>query len=203
MNSFGLNTKNRGAWRGIQNTNARKYTCGFCSLRVSSEKGYHFGTSLDGSGSVFQLIQICPECNAPTLFDGSNTQFPSATEHDHVRHLPVEIEKLLKEAFNCFSVNAYTSSVLCVRKILMHIGVDQGAEENKNFVYYVEYLSSKGFIPPNGKGWVDYIRTKGNEANHEIVIMSKDDSNQLLIFTVMLLKFVYELPNDIPKAPKI
>jgi len=32
----------------------------------------------------------------------------------------------------------------------------------------VEFPVSQGYVPPNGRGWVDHIRTKGNAANHEI-----------------------------------
>jgi len=82
--------------------------------------------------------------------------------------------------------------------MLMNIAVEEGDKEGKNFVSYVEYLSEKGFIPPNGKKWVDYIRTKGNEANHEIALMSEEDAHLLLTFVKMLMKFIYEFPGMLP-----
>jgi len=42
--------------------------------------------------------------------------------------------------------------------------------------------------------WVDHIRKKGNEANHEIIIVEKDDATELLSFVEMLLKVIYEFP---------
>ncbi len=81
----------------------------------------------------------------------------------------------------------------------MHIAVDKGADEGKRFIEYVEYLSNAGYIPPDGKEWVDHIRSKGNEANHEIVIMSKGDALDLITFIEMLLKFIYEFPSRIPQ----
>jgi hypothetical protein len=81
----------------------------------------------------------------------------------------------------------------------MHIGVDSGAATGLNFLEYVEYLAAKGYVPPNGKTWVDHIRRKGNEANHEIVLMQKEDAEQLIDFVEMLLKFIYEFPNRVPK----
>jgi len=56
------------------------------------------------------------------------------------------------------------------------------------------YLADNNYVPPDGKGWVDHIRKKGNEANHEIVIMSKEEAFELLSFVEMLLKIVYEFP---------
>ena len=76
----------------------------------------------------------------------------------------------------------------------MNISVSVGAEEGKGFVEYVNYLNEKNYIPPNGKEWVDSIRTLGNEANHKIEFKSKEDANRIITFTEMLLKFIYELP---------
>jgi len=93
---------------------------------------------------------------------------------------------------------SFTSAVLTCRKLLMHIAVERGAEEGKSFHQYVEYLAQKGYVPPDGKGWVDLIRTKGNEANHEISIMSKSEAEELITFLEMLLKFIYEFPARVP-----
>lgn len=81
-----------------------------------------------------------------------------------------------------------------MRKLLMHIAVEQGADEGKSFMSYVGYLDENHWIPPNGRGWVDAIRKNGNEAAHEIVIAAEDDAKLLLDFVEMLLKFVYEFP---------
>lgn len=58
----------------------------------------------------------------------------------------------------------------------------------------VNNLDQNGFIPKDCKPWVDHIRNKGNEANHEIVIMSKEDAKNLLTFMEMLLRMMYEFP---------
>jgi len=80
----------------------------------------------------------------------------------------------------------------------MHIAVEQKAEPGKSFLYYVEFLADNGYVPPNGKGWVDHIRKKGNEANHEIILMTNVDAQELISFSEMLLKFIYEFPASVP-----
>lgn len=80
----------------------------------------------------------------------------------------------------------------------MHIAVSQNAEPNKAFAYYVKYLAEKGYVPPNGQAWVDHIKDKGNEANHEIVFMTQEDATELITFSEMLLKFIYEFPARVP-----
>ena len=101
------------------------------------------------------------------------------------------------------SVSAYTASVLACRKLLMNIAVAQGAAEGKKFAEYVQYLADNGYVPPNGKGWVDHIRKKGNEATHEIPHMERGDAEELIAFAEMLLKFIYEFPARYPPpSPK-
>ena len=67
---------------------------------------------------------------------------------------------------------------------------------------YVEYLSDNHYVPPGGKEWVDQIRKKGNEANHKIILMTKEDTEDILGFTEMLLRFVYEFPHKIASKEK-
>lgn len=90
---------------------------------------------------------------------------------------------------------------MCCRKMLMNIAVQQGAAEGLKFIEYVNFLADNGFIPPNGKHWVDHIRKKGNEATHEIALMTEQDARELISFIEMLLRFVFEFPSMIPKQP--
>ena len=62
------------------------------------------------------------------------------------------------------------------------------------------YLADNGYVPPNGRGWVDHIRKKGNEATHEIALMQQGDAEELISFVEMLLKFIYEFPARVPTS---
>ncbi len=77
----------------------------------------------------------------------------------------------------------------------MNLAVQHKADENKNFTYYVDFLIDNGYVPPKGKEWVDAIRKRGNEANHEISLMNLKDAQLILHFTEALLRFNYELPH--------
>ncbi len=130
-----------------------------------------------------------------------NRQIPGVPYGDPVEKLPNDVESLYNEARRVLAVEAPTTSVMAARKLLMHVAVEKGAEPNQNFVDYVDYLNNHGFIPPDGKGWVDHIRRKGNEANHEVKLMTSADAKELIDFLEMLLKFVYEFPSRVPKTP--
>jgi len=178
-------------WINTSQIESASYTCGFCGNVVASALGYA------DRRSNFRRIRVCPHCTNPTYF-GSGIQIPQVAPGNEVSHLPDGVDTLYKEARNCVSVNAYTSSVLASRKLLMNIAVTQGAEEGKSFFHYVEFLANNGFVPPNGRGWVDHIRKRGNEATHEIEIMPKEVAEELIAFIEMLLKFIYEFPAKVP-----
>jgi hypothetical protein len=171
------------------------YTCGYCGKHTGPNTGYF---SSDG---LQRRIFICTFCSQPTYFDQKLKQYPGEKFGNTVESLPKDVDSLYAEARSSISAGAYTGATLICRKILMHIAVEKGAAKDKSFQFYVEYLASAGYVPPDGKGWVDHIRAKGNEATHEIVVTQEADAKELLSFLEMLLRFVYEFPARIPKPP--
>src|SRR5258707_8523613 len=138
---------------------------------------------------------ICHFCHKPTFIDERRKQFPGSPIGRPVEFISDgSTSSLYEEARQAAGANAYTAAILACRKILMHIAVSKGAKENQDFVDYVKYLGDNHYFPPDAKEWVDQIRKRGNEANHEIVIMSKDEAEVLLGFVEMLLKVIFEYP---------
>jgi hypothetical protein len=184
-------------WKNVQTVDAAPWSCGYCSNQVSSNSGWV--ATIQGAPTAY--VRLCPECMGPTFFDYLGNAYPGAQSGKSVEHLPADVAAVYSEARACAGVNAHTAAVLVCRKILMHIAVGEGAEPGKSFLSYIEFLASKGFIPPHGLAWVDYVRKRGNEATHEIEIMTADDSTALIGFVEMLLRFIYEFPRLIPATP--
>ncbi len=170
----------------------RSWTCGHCNLAVGGNVGYYFVDTKHPN-----KIYPCPHCDRPTFFEGS-TQVPGVAFGNDVGSLPPDIAALYREARNCMAVNAHTAAVLACRKMLMNVAVARGAPGNKHFIEYVQYLAETGYVPPNGKEWVDHIRNKGNEATHEIHLMDRKTAEDLITFVEMLLKFAFEFPSRVP-----
>jgi DNA-directed RNA polymerase subunit RPC12/RpoP len=173
------------------------YRCGHCGNQVGPDRGYH---TPDGAAAPRPVIYICSYCSKPTYFEGEE-QVPGVPYGNQVENVPEDVASLYDEARRCFSVSAFTSAVLACRKLLMNIAVAQEAHEGKRFIEYVDYLADEGYVPPNGKGWVDHIRRRGNEATHEIDVKTKADAEELISFVEMLLKFIYEFPSKVPQTP--
>jgi hypothetical protein len=179
-------------WNSIGGIAPQGYDCGYCGYHVSSAMGYSHSSAAGAKlGTV--MIPICPHCQKPSVII-EGRQIPGVRPGAIVANLPKDIEAAYNEARDCISVSAYTSAAMLGRKLLMHIAVGQGADASLSFKAYVDYLASSGFVPPNGKAWVDHIRDKGNEANHELVFVSASDAGEILGFIEMLLKFIYEFP---------
>lgn len=175
-----------------------EYSCGHCGREVASEHGTV--TAHMASGVSPGMIRICPSCNRPSYLSTEGEQFPGPLPGKSVEELPGEVEHVYMEARRAMAASAYTASVLTARKLLMHVAVDKGAETGKPFVHYVEFLKNAGYVPPNGDGWIDYIRRRANEENHEIVAATPEDAGGLLVLAESLLRNIYELPARVPSV---
>ena len=147
------------------------------------------------------LIRLCPQCNAPTFFSAQDGQHPGPLLGEEVASLTHDVRRIYDEARNALTVGATTGTVMLCRKILMHIAVDKGAEEGLRFVDYVDWLLAERWIPRGGQSWVDFIRQRGNEANHQLPHMTREAAEGILKFTEALLRNVYELPAAVPPPP--
>ncbi len=185
-------------WYQQYEIQSQKYRCGYCDSEVAGDRGYRTEDRRD-------FIAICPGCDRPTylayLGDGRVSQSPAPGFGRSVAHLPGVVQRLYDEARQCAKVSSYTAAVMVCRKLLMHVAVENGAAEDKSFKYYVNWLEEKHYIPPNGKDIVEYIREKGNEANHEIVPMEKEDAEALIGFLELFMRFIYEVPKLSPTTP--
>jgi hypothetical protein len=179
-------------WESIGNYHSKSYVCGYCNRPLASERG--FNTKQNAS------TYICHRCDRPTFFDVDGDQIPGVKYGKSVNEISdKKILKLYEEARDCTGFGAHTAAILCCRKLLMHIAVSKKAEKGKSFAYYVKYLAENNFVPAGGEKWINYIKNRGNEANHEINIMEKSDAEELLDFMEMLLKLIYEFPARMSK----
>lgn len=180
-------------WERYDEIPLNRYKCGYCGHSVASNQG------LQGRDHVGNRIAtaLCPNCNSPTLITPWK-QVPGPLYGAEIEGIDDEsVGQLYEEARACMAASAYTAAVLACRKILMHVAVAKGAERNRSFVDYVTYLADSGYVPPDGRPWLDAIREAGNQANHEIVIANRDRASEVLSFVEMLLRLVFELPHRI------
>ena len=179
-------------YKDARNLKSIPGVCGYCGEHVAPSKGYCISVGDRDQAYIYQ----CPHCKNPIIyFCAYEETVPGAMYGREVRNLPENISTLYNECRTCYANKCYTSAQMIARTLLMHIAVEQGAEAGWSFAKYVNYLNEKGYIPPNGKKWVDFIRTSGNIANHEIVVKEKEETEKVITFLSTLLLVIYELPN--------
>jgi len=177
------------------------YKCGYCDRIVSGRVVNIY--SREHARPNFPHIQfiICPSCIKGSIWS-ENKIIPGTKPGEKLEGLPVEIEAAYQEARSCFSINAFTACELVCRKILMHVGVDKGAEEGQSFISYLDYLEERGYITPIIKEWADLIREIGNQSTHELIPPDADRTKATLMFTMELLRIIYEMQHVASKFKK-
>lgn len=183
----------------ISEIRSKDYVCGHCNNQVASNRGFSLGTHRQVKGGRLwvrgiEYVRLCPHCGRPTYFPKDGRPIPAPLTGGDVGQLPTDVAALYTEARRAIQAETFTAAVLSCRKLLMHVAVDKGAPTSRSFAYYVQFLDDKRYIPPNARGWVDQIRQRSNEANHEIVVMNEEDATLILNLAEMLLKLVYEYP---------
>jgi len=185
-------------WQNVAGIESQRFVCWGCSSPLASDKGWW--ARHDHTGHKEAFICICHRCNLPTLVWRNGDQVPGVRFGNSVSDISDEsVAKLYEEARSAMQAGSFTAVVLACRKLLMHIAVSKGAKAGESFVFYVDYLADNNFIPPDARDWVDHIRKRGNEANHEIVIMERADAEELVTFSEMLLKLIFEFPAAIKR----
>lgn len=182
-------------WYGLKTIKSRNYICGYCGKDITSNKGYYLCDYADNKPNNHGYIYICHHCNKPTYMCYTE-QTPGCVYGEAFEKEIFDddlIYLLYEETRRCMEISAYTSVGMCCRKLLMHIAVNCGAEEGKRFAEYVDYLDVNNYIPTNCKKWVDIIRNKGNEANHEIIVLTEKDAKQLINFVQMIISVIYKM----------
>lgn len=193
-------------WRDTIKLSPYSYTCPYCMNIVSSTEGYRFDYSEQICESAVPVakkgvIYICPNCKHPTLINGS-VQFPGISGVKPVKHLPSVVYPLYEEARTCMSNGCFTATVMLCRKIIMNTAVENGAKGNLRFIEYVNYLNEEHLFHRKCKPLLDKIKTKGNEANHEIEQVSQADASLIMQLTYQMLLYIYEIPGELEDANK-
>ena len=166
------------------------YTCGHCGTQVS---GAVLATASETTtGQVWAKWLQCPTCFKPSA-QWDQSVFPGASFGPILQGLPELVEAAYQEARRCFSTNAFTAVELVCRKILMHIACDKGAKEGQSFASYLDYLEAQGYVTPAMRDWVKLIKDHGNEATHRLETPDQERAAGTLLFTVQLLRTVYEM----------
>lgn len=122
-------------------------------------------------------------------------QLPEAREFQAGEKWPPELEQLFDEAAKAYAAGAFTACALVCRKVLMACACQEGDTDGKHFADYVDYITNTVLTFPKAKDSIDKIRGIGNEANHKIRFVSRDDARRAMSIVSYMLTTIYSLPS--------
>lgn len=181
-----------GDWRNISNYSPKSFICWNCNNKVSSEKAYASFSPPRYKSYIF----ICPHCNAPNIYDDYGNPIILSLPGKEIKKLPKLIEKNYDEIRKCIQAGCFNAAIMMMRKMIMNIAVEEGAEEGKTFAEYIDFLCAEGVVPRKSRSKADSVRDLGNSANHEIEDRSQQEAENCFEFIELLLKVNYEFSDD-------
>jgi len=164
------------------------YTCGHCGTKVAG-----IVLAVYTAPRLPVLWLLCTSCGDGSVRSSTGAILPGTAYGPIIEGVPELVSNAYEEARACISVDAFTSCELICRKILMHIAVEKGAEEGREFAHYLSFLSKQGYITPPMTKWVELIRKHGNKATHLIEEADRKRTESTLMFTAELLRLIYEM----------
>ena len=178
-------------WRNPETLISLSFVCWNCNNNVASDKGYQ---TPDGNSK--KRIYICPHCKAPNVFDVNGKAILSPLLGKEIKKLPENIMNVYEEVRKCIQSNCFTGAVMLMRKIIMNVAVHEGAEKNKSFAEYINYLCDNGIVHKKSKNKADSVRELGNNANHEIENRTQEEAQNCFEFIELLLMANYEFADE-------
>jgi len=181
-----------GSWEHLSDVGAKSFVCWNCNREVASEKAYRSCRRPSYPSSIY----ICPNCKAPVVSDDGNNQILHPVPGAEISNLPEDVDKIYREIRKCMQSGCFNGAVMLMRKLIMHVAVEEGEDEGKSFAEYIDFLCSDGIIPKKSAGRADSVRVLGNSANHSIEDRTQDEAQNCFEFIELLLRVNYEFADE-------
>lgn len=170
--------------------------CGACGKSTNARVIAKCQRQKDGA-SILWTICACDREEPSMLLSRGGVefaQFPEAKHFQAGERWPADLAQLYDEAAKSFAAGAYTASTMVARKLLMATACKEGDQDGKQFAVYVDYITNTVLTFPKAKDSIDRIRKIGNEANHSIQFVGRDDAKKAMDIVTYMLNTIYSLP---------
>jgi hypothetical protein len=180
----------QGDWQTPSNIVAQTFICWNCNKEIASEKAYR---SYDSSARDYlSFIYLCPFCNAPIIIDDNKKEALLPLPGKEIEKLPENIKVVYSEIRKCMQSGCFNGAIMLMRKLIMHIAVEEGDVDGKKFEQYIDFLCSNGIVPKKSKNKADSVRKLGNSTNHEVENRTLEEAKNCFEFIELLLRVNYE-----------
>ena len=109
------------------------------------------------------------------------------------RGVPAHVSGAYAEARECLAAGHYTAAAMLCRKLIMNLAADHGAKAGRRYAEYVGWLAEKGYITGAIRERIEFVRDRGNDANHHLGPVGRKRAMSAFMLTTELMRRVYEL----------
>lgn len=157
----------------------------------------------DGIKSLFLHCKNCGRCvvaemkdsiELQPVFDNFTHLYPELFPTDIPQFLPEKVESQFIQAKHSLQVNYYEAACIMARRCIETVCTYFNAEGN-NLYSKIDNLQTRGLLTQALTDWAHEIRDIGNDATHDNI--TKQDANDAVYFSEMLLIYLYTLPEKI------
>ena len=173
------------------------YACGACGQTTNGRVVAEMKRQGDGK-TLLWCFCSCPREEPAIVFEQEGKavlQIPEAREFKSDDGWPPELGQLFDEGAKAFAAGAYTAAAMVVRKVLMVCACQEGATDGEPFAKYVDHITTNVLSYPKAKDAIDKIRTIGNDANHAVRFVTREDAHRALSIVTYMLNAMYSLPS--------
>jgi hypothetical protein len=175
----------------------RDFDCGACGQPTNGRIIASMKRKFDGA-TLWFCVCSCPRREGALMVSKGGvtiSQFPEAREFHVGANWPPDLSQLFEEGARAYAAGAYTATAMVARKLLMVCACHEGDTDGKRFVEYVNYITGSVIAFPKAKDSIDKIRGIGNEANHNLTFVSRDDARRAMSIVTYMLNTIYSLPS--------
>lgn len=195
-------------------------TCRSCknstqiTLRLSKNKISDFTSIYSRSGNIKtaaqdQIIKLLNSENDLNIFFEEFYYSPVLPNSEQLpEHLPSNIEEIFNEAAKCLAIGCFNAAGamfrLCLDVVTKHIlevnrSLNPTNADNKSIHSRLKWIFENRILPANLEALSKNIKDDGNDAAHDGSI-KKEEAEDLLDFTYILLEQVYTIPKQVEIA---
>lgn len=129
--------------------------------------------------------------------------YPLPPKPDIPEYLPADLENAFSEAEDLFCLveeNKFLKQAGSSYRAVIELALSKLDENpaDKNLNQRINQLADRGKLSPSMKDFAHRIRTLGNGASHALLEFSKQDLDDIRLFTRLFLIYAFTLPAMIP-----
>lgn len=137
----------------------------------------------------------CNSCEGVMLvLDEGEVIYPTPQPSPTDVRIPEIIKCDIQEAKKCFSVSAFSATVVMARRAVESICIDKGANKGNPLHKQIEEIRQKGIITEDLKEWATEVRYTGNTGAHAGMQPTRQDAESILHLAEQFAHVIYVLP---------